>query len=116
MTVIHAAAGASHCHHVLDLLLNPGYGVDIDAKDRHGRTSLHRASLSGILKNILCLLNANASLNTKDSCGETALHLACDLNSLQVISLLIKFTSIDATNDRCQTPLHIASRPVYCLF
>ena len=50
--------------------------LDVHARDRYGRTQLHRAAYKGNVETVKALLNARADVNAKDDDGFTPLHSA----------------------------------------
>jgi ankyrin repeat protein len=69
-----AAVGEDHRLRVASLLLDRG--ADIDARDRQGRTVLHRAASRGQLQAVQLLLARGAAIDPIDALGQTPLHLA----------------------------------------
>lgn len=70
-------------HEELARLLNDG--DEVDEVDSYGRTALFYACASGDLESITPLLDADASLVTKDRSGRIPLDLALTLESRQMI-------------------------------
>ena len=68
---------------VLRLLLERG--ADINARNRFGQTSLHRASYSGSLETVRLLLEHGADVGAEDNDGETVLQAA---HGSEVVELL----------------------------
>ncbi|PTB81746.1 ankyrin, partial [Trichoderma longibrachiatum ATCC 18648] len=69
-----AAAKGGHSD-VLDLLLET-FGLDVNAKNRRGRTPLSWAAQSGRIEEVELLLEHGADANLKDSEGKTPLWWA----------------------------------------
>eukprot|EP00746_Dinoflagellata_sp_MGD_P165376 gnl/MRDRNA2_/MRDRNA2_94597_c0_seq1.p1 gnl/MRDRNA2_/MRDRNA2_94597_c0~~gnl/MRDRNA2_/MRDRNA2_94597_c0_seq1.p1 ORF type:complete len:433 (+),score=85.61 gnl/MRDRNA2_/MRDRNA2_94597_c0_seq1:87-1385(+) len=66
------------------------YGVDINTRDREGRTVLHVAAANNDDEAICRLCELGADRNLKDRNGRTALHAAAAAGHLQVIELLLE--------------------------
>ncbi|KAI8384032.1 ankyrin repeat-containing domain protein [Blakeslea trispora] len=82
------------------------------ARDKDGRSSLHRACVNNRLQKAQSLIEQGADVNAKDNQDATPLHLACAAGHLDVVKLLIDqggIVNILGT-DRDDTPLHQASR------
>ncbi len=84
--------------------------LDIDcihARDKIGRTPLHRAALSGNEETTMALINAGANIKARSNDGWTPLHMA---TSEETIMALIKAgANIEARAVHGQTPLHGAA-------
>ncbi|KAH8174609.1 ankyrin repeats (3 copies) domain-containing protein [Sarocladium implicatum] len=85
--------------------------LDIDAKDKTGRTALHIASQKGLSDVVTLLIENHARIDAGDKNGATALHLAVSEHHLSVVELLVKGDANlnAATVKEGQTPLHIAA-------
>jgi ankyrin repeat protein len=84
-TPLHNAAQAGDTEQVRALLS----GGDVNAKDKVGRTPLHRAADSGF-KGIVELLIANgAHINAKDKDGHSPLYFAAIRGRRDVVELLL---------------------------
>ncbi|MES2142583.1 MAG: ankyrin repeat domain-containing protein [Pseudomonadota bacterium] len=80
-------------------------GADVNQKDIHGFTPLHRATFNDCPDVVTLLLQNNADVNAKDNDGRIALHFAW---SKQVAELLLENTSdINAKDNFGRTPLHL---------
>ncbi|PNH03621.1 E3 ubiquitin-protein ligase [Tetrabaena socialis] len=64
--------------------------ADLHAKDEHGCTLLHRASLNGQEEVVRLLLRAGAPTDVVDNEGKTALDMAKARNEYEVVSVLLK--------------------------
>ncbi len=71
---------------VLRLLLERG--ADVNARIRDGRTSLHAASVYGVLEAVRLLLEHGADVEVKNNDGKTVLHLAAEEGYDEVVRLL----------------------------
>ena len=67
-----------------------GAGIDIDARDRDGRTALMIASERGKLKIAELLIRKGADVNGKDIGGYTALMYVAYEGDLEIAKLLIR--------------------------
>ena len=90
---------------------------DAAARDRFGRTALHRAAERGDVQAVAQLLAAGAQVNAQvrsdellnSDWGNTPLHLAALNGRTEAVKLLIgRGAGVNATNDRGATPLHLA--------
>ena len=99
LTNLQQAAGYGD-HEALAQLLNDG--DEVDGVDSYGRTALFYACASGDLESITPLLDAGASLVTKDCRGRIPLDLALTLESRQMI-----IERMEAQGIKCE-PHHLA--------
>ena len=67
----------------------------IDKRDTKGRTSLHRAALSGSIVEVEALIQKRADIHILDNEGLTALKLALDKEYIQVAGKLLKADKAD---------------------
>jgi ankyrin repeat protein len=84
--------------------------VDLEAKDKHGRTALLLAALNGHVNVVQTLLLNGADLTSKTNSGWSALHCAVSRRHTSVVQLLLQYTS--DVNLKCNqgwTVLHRAS-------
>src|SRR5438105_10245956 len=82
--------------------------IDINAKDEHGRTSLHLASWKGYLGISKLLLAFGANIEAQDDDKQTPLHFACYKE--QTANLLLESgANIEAQDENGDTPLYCAS-------
>lgn len=85
--------------------------LDIDAKDKGGRTQLHMAVEYSDLEHVTFLIEKGADINAKDNEGMTPLYTASFEGELEIATFLIeKGADLEAKNDEGMTALHIASR------
>jgi len=96
-TLLHYLAGRWEDSPVLaevtQLLLE--HGADVHAKDKDGRTPLHRAAVAGRAPVARLLVEKGSDVNAKDNEGLTPLALAARFNSKQVAELLKKHGAKD---------------------
>ncbi|KAI9763769.1 MAG: Ankyrin-2 [Geoglossum simile] len=86
-------------------------GVNIEAKDEHGKAALHMAAKHGHETVVQLLVKKGASITTKDNNGCTALHLAARYGLVDVVQLLVKErANIAAKSNDGSTALHSAAR------
>lgn len=64
-------------------------GVEVDAKDTHGRTPLHWAAGAGRLAEAKHLLSNGAEVDAKSTAGHTPLHWAALNKSMAVAKILL---------------------------
>ena len=68
--------------------------VNINAKDRQGRTALHHLAENGEIEAVKVATQLGAKIHTKDALGRTALHYAAMGGHTPVIKYLIEFASV----------------------
>jgi ankyrin repeat protein len=84
-------------------------GADVNATDRYGYTSLHRACYKGHLAVVIELLSRGANIDAKNHCDWTPLHWACINGHLKVVTeLLTHGADIEAKDSTSRRPLHWA--------
>lgn len=86
-TALHIAANQGALE-AINVLLEPGYGVDIRARTSLGRTALHLAFLAGHYEVAEALLSHGADINEADGEGNTCLHLASSKGSISMANWL----------------------------
>ncbi|KFY54785.1 hypothetical protein V497_07443 [Pseudogymnoascus sp. VKM F-4516 (FW-969)] len=84
--------------------------LDLDVRDKVGRTPLHHAALNGSLALARILLgyprkasrrpskntrHVRVDMNVKDICGRTPLHIAAEYGQLEVLKLLLQEEKVD---------------------
>jgi hypothetical protein len=84
-------------------------GVEINAKDNDGCSSLMLASYGGHTEIVELLLDRGSDINAKDDDGETALINAIMGRQVEIVAILIdKGADIEAKNNNGRTALMIA--------
>jgi ankyrin repeat protein len=82
----------------------------MSARDKAGRTSLHRACATGQLEDSLILIKKGADLNAKDNASWTPLHEAALNGYLDIVKVLCEHgAQLNPTGYDGSTPLHEAS-------
>jgi ankyrin repeat protein len=85
-------------------------GVDVNAKDKDGRTALMLASWKGQVEVVKELLAKSADANAKDNYGGTALMFAAQEDHTETVqALLSKGADVNAADKEGNTPLHYAA-------
>ncbi|CAA7409730.1 unnamed protein product [Spirodela intermedia] len=84
-------------------------GLDIDAIDKDGLTTLHRAVIGKKEAVISHLLRRGANPHVRDRDGATPLHHAVQVGAMQTVKLLIKYkVDVNVADNEGWTPLHLA--------
>ena len=112
-TALHCTAKAGKAACIPQLI---AAGLSVDFRDRHGRTSLHCATISGQTETMKVLLGLGADVNAqcnsdKSGSGCTPLRYAVPLkNFIEVIKLLIeKGARLKSSITPMVTPVHDAA-------
>jgi len=71
-------------------LLEHGFSLGVDARNRNRATALHVAACQGHTKVVKLLLGHYAEVNVKDKKGRTALHMAEEKGHAEIAKLLKK--------------------------
>ena len=83
--------------------------VDSDMRDREGKTSLHRAVISGSVKDVEDLLCTGAAVEARDDQGNQPLHYAAARGFTAIVgSLMRRGAQVDAKGAKGETPVHLA--------
>lgn len=112
-TPMHAAAAYGHPEMISILMQRGG---EVNVTDYHGSTPLHLACQRGHQNVSLLLLAKGASVGIEDNDGNRPLHLCCANGHEECVKALLyssrpsQRVSINATNTRGDTALHLASR------
>lgn len=94
---------------IIDLLLP--HTKEINARDDHGVTPLHRACGPGYIEAARALLAAGADADAADAQGCTPLHYACEEARAEVVALLLEHGArTDVKNSEGKTPLDVIPR------
>ena len=72
--LLHTIAGSRHVD-IVRLLVTHGQ-MNVNARDDHGQTPLHRAAMYGRAGTVTYLINHGAKIHAKDHTGRTPLHIA----------------------------------------
>ena len=107
-TALHCAAEAGMVVTMVELL---GSGLDVDIRDRRGRTSLHCATVSGHANAMQSLLEHGANVNAVCNKNYTSLQYAVIWEQpLEVLrTLLLNDANTEARSSHNATPLHNAA-------
>lgn len=74
---------------------------DLQTVDRQNNTPLYYAVRNRNAEMVECLLKLGAQVEKRCNRGETALHLACRMNNLELINLLLRSAEPGATEIPC---------------
>ncbi len=87
-------------------------GVDIEAKDKNGGTSVHRAALNEYTEALKYLNEAGVDMKAKDNHGMTPVHDAALGGCTKALKYLIEEAgaNVNAIDDVGMTPAHYAAR------
>ena len=85
--------------------------MDVDERNRQGRTKLHRACIAGSSQRVKELLANNATVDLEDSRGDTGLNMAARTGAFVVMKLLIDAKADTNHQDKYgSSGLHLACR------
>lgn len=85
-------------------------GIDINIKDKKGRTALHHAILNRRGEEVRYLLERGADIDSQDQEGKTALHLAIENNERELVKYLLeKEAYFDIKDKLGKTPLYLVT-------
>jgi ankyrin repeat protein/GTPase SAR1 family protein len=83
------------------------YKANVNACDYNESTPLHVAAYSGETEVVSCLVNDfKCDIDIRNKDGNSILHIACLHGHTQLISFLLPSSSLLATNNDGNTPLH----------
>lgn len=111
--ILHVAAKLNR-HEMLKALLDAG--ADLEARDRDLLTIVRKCVRLGLLQSTQILLDKGVFVDEVDDTGDSLLHNACARgrkgSSFKDIALLLikKGATLNARNERSETPLHHATR------
>jgi ankyrin repeat protein len=74
----------------LKLLIEHGYGVDIDIQDDDGFTALMYACDKNNIEIVKLLIENGSAINIQNNDGFTALMYACEKDNIEIVKLLIE--------------------------
>ena len=108
-TLLHKAAGAGLIGAVKFLII---HGVDINAKNKSGDTSLHAVAWgTGNVDVAKLIISKNKTIvNSKNGYGATPLHIAVHKENFELVKFLIsKGSDVNVSQKDGLTPLHFAT-------
>jgi len=116
VTPLHTAVRMGPQVAAVEMLLQAG--ADSDARDRHGRTPLHRLSRTMLKRSsarsydtaevVSILKKYGADVNARDHAGETPVHATVTPDALR--ALLAAGADGNAQDNRGRTPVHVVSK------
>uniref|UniRef100_A0A0G4HQL9 Uncharacterized protein n=1 Tax=Chromera velia CCMP2878 TaxID=1169474 RepID=A0A0G4HQL9_9ALVE len=95
-TPMHWAAFKGHTR-VLWLLLAPGLGLSVHARDQLGNTVLHQAAAGGDVESVKVLLSQGVDVMAKNDRGHSALALATASDVKEVLRRAMSATECEST-------------------
>jgi serine/threonine-protein phosphatase 6 regulatory ankyrin repeat subunit B len=101
---------------LVQLLVERGAGVNVNARNENGETLLHWASYHGQLQFVRMLIDHGANVNAEDNQGRTPLHRASEAKGssggdhFSIAQLLMEHgADVNTRHENRETPLHSAS-------
>jgi ankyrin repeat protein len=89
---------------ICELLIT--HGADVNSKDKHNETPLHRATQIGCLDIVELLLDCGADVNALNTVRRSALSIGAQHHHLQVVEFLLsRGASVNLTDAQGWTPL-----------
>jgi len=104
---LHQAALSGNVEQV-NALVN--LGINVDVKDKSGRTALHMATAKRQLGVIRILGSLGTNVDSKDNSGETALHVAASVGFKDGVVKLIEMGANVEVQSVLGAPLHCAAK------
>ena len=81
-------------------------GVDLNHKDKFGRTLIYDAIVKGFINVVKLFCNEQIDLNIHDKEGKTPLHFSAIYNNVEITKLLLEYGAIvDSVDSDGNTPL-----------
>eukprot|EP01083_Nonionella_stella_P293586 998490_1 len=102
-TCIHLCV-RNKAHNIMEYILQQGYGVKINAKNKDGDTALHLAADFDDIKSVKILIKYGMDINITNNNYETALNIANENNYLDISHELAAKTQFIQVKGR-DTPL-----------
>lgn len=93
-TPLHGACSEPEC---VRLLLQ--HGADVNMRDAHGASALHRASIDGCKESVSLLLESGADVNAQDVEGRVPLHCASKYLRMDCLDLLKGYGADETLRD-----------------
>lgn len=107
-TALHLAYRGNKLEIVNELLKSPS--CDINLSNKAGESILHMACGKNEISVVRTLLRKNCAINAEDELGRTPLHIAMSSNFLDIFTVLVNKSDINAKYMNGWTPLHMACR------
>ncbi|XP_023932796.1 uncharacterized protein LOC106179654 [Lingula anatina] len=103
-TPLHVASSLGFCDKIALLI---EHGVDPAACDGNDNTFLHVAATTGMTE-VLRKFADGTGVAKQNIDGDTVMHVACRSGEEDCVEALLKFSKMDAKNNRGERPLHAA--------